>query len=81
MESECWGLELPAGAVVIIEKDKKRSSSMCPLVVVEHNKGAHTLGVNDVLGPDSDLPGDRQLYSSAPSQYNQRGVLDMVGHH
>ena len=54
---------------------------MCSLVVVEHNKGAQTLGVNDVLGPDSDLPGDRQLYSPAPSQYNQRGVLDMVGHH
>ena len=54
---------------------------MCPLVVVEHNKGAHTLGVNDVLGPDSDLPSDRQLYSPAPSQYYQCGVLDVVGHH
>ena len=81
MESECWGVELPTGAVVIVEKDKKRSGSMCPFVVVEHDKGAHTLSVKDVLGPDSNLPGDRQLYSPAPSQHNQRGVLDMVGHH
>ena len=54
---------------------------MCSLVVVEHDKGAQTLGVNDVLGPNSDLPSDRQLYSPAPSQYYQCGVLDVVGHH
>ena len=54
---------------------------MCSLVVVEHDKGAQKLGVNDVLGPKSDLPSDRQLYSPAPSQYYQCGVLDVVGHH
>ena len=81
MESERGGFVLPAGAVFIIEKNKKKSSSMCSLVVVEHDKGAQTLGVNDVLGPKSDLPSDRQLYSPAPSQYYQCGVLDVVGHH
>ena len=81
MEAECWGFELPTGAVFIIEQDEEGPGPELPFVVIYHDGRAQALTVDDVLSPDPSLPRNVKFDSTTPSQNNQSGVLNVVGHH